>query len=133
MSVKALVPALAAILVLALVVPPAAATWEHRRRIARAWSDIRAIAERSSRCARHDRVATGPGHMPTTAAGHRAVENVTVQTEVCGLPLQPDPWGNGYLIGPAWVLSAGANGIVETPFPPTADAVAGGDDLLYRR
>ena len=133
MSVKALVAALAAILVLALVVPPAAATWEHRRRIARAWSKAGAIARRSSACPRDPRVATGPGHMPTTSAGRSAVEDVTVRTEVCGLALGPDPWGNGYLIGPTWVLSAGANGIVETPFPPSPGATVVGDDVVYGR
>ena len=130
MSLKALVPALAAIVVLALVVPPMAATWEHRRRIALASRDAAAIAERLSACARDPRVATGPGNLPATPAGHSPIQNVTVRSEVCGLALGPDPWGNGYLIGPAWVLSAGANGIVETTFPPPAGAAAAGDDVL---
>jgi hypothetical protein len=130
---KALVPALAAIFVLALVVPPMAATWEHRRRIALASSDAGAIAERLSACARDPRVATGPGNLPTTPAGHSTIQNVTVRGEVCGLALRPDPWGNGYLIGPTWVLSAGANGIVETPWPPPPGAAATGDDVLESR
>ena len=132
MSVKTLVAALGAIFVLALVVPPSAATWEHRRRIARAWSEAAAIADRLSACAQDRRVATGPGNLPTTPGGG-SIQNVTVRAEVCGRALGPDPWGNGYLIGPAWVLSAGANGILETPFPPSAGAAAAGDDVFYSK
>ena len=132
MSVKTLVAALGVIFVLALVVPPAAATWEHRRRIARASSEAAAIADRLRACAPDPRVATGPGNLPTTP-GDGSIQNVTVRGEVCGHALRPDPWGNGYLIGPAWVLSAGANGILETPFPPSAGVAAGGDDVLSRR
>jgi hypothetical protein len=62
-----------------------------------------------------------------------------------------DPWGNRYLVNvgalsgdePAgsglrpmfvvWVLSAGANGIIETPFDqPGATATVGGDDVAAR-
>jgi hypothetical protein len=62
-----------------------------------------------------------------------------------------DPWGNRYLVNvgvlsgveparsearPAraiWVLSAGANGIIETPFDqPAATATVGGDDVAVR-
>ena len=130
MSVKTLVAALGVIFVLAMV-PPAAATWEHGRRIARASSEAAAIADRLRACARDPRVATGPGHLPVTP-GDGSIQNVTVQGEVCGLALRPDPWGNGYLIGPTWVLSAGANGIIETPFPPSPGVKALGDDLLSR-
>ena len=98
MSVKTLVAALGVIFVLALV-PPAAATWEHRRRIARASSEAAAIADHLRGCARDPRVATGPGHLPITPGGG-SIQNVTVTGEVCGWALRPDPWGNGYLIGP---------------------------------
>jgi hypothetical protein len=131
MSVKTLVAALGVIFVLVLV-PPAAATWEHSRRIARASSDAAAIADRLPACPRDPRVTTGPGNLPTTP-GDGSIQNVTVRGEVCGYTLRPDPWGNGYLIGPSWVLSAGANGIVETPFPPSAGVTAVGDDVLYGR
>lgn len=61
--------------------------------------------------------------------------------------LRPDPWGNRYLVnigvvgadGPAasgsrpfavWILSAGPNGIVETPYrDPATSSVLGGDDI----
>lgn len=132
MSVKTLVAALGVIFVLALVVPPAGATWEHRRRIARASNEAAAIADRLSACTREGGVATGPGNLPATPGGG-SIQNVTVRGEVCGWPLRPDPWGNGYLIGPAWVLSAGANGILETPFPPSPGVAAAGDDVLYNR
>lgn len=43
----------------------------------------------------------------------------------------PDPWRNAYLVnigasGPVWVISAGPNGILETPFDD-ASAPAGDD------
>ncbi|MBI5847131.1 MAG: type II secretion system protein GspG [Nitrospirae bacterium] len=51
----------------------------------------------------------------------------------------PDPWGNQYLlnanyitmvgVAPIWIISAGPNGIVETP--PT-NTVPGGDDIGLR-
>jgi hypothetical protein len=63
----------------------------------------------------------------------------------------PDPWGNCYLVnvgvvsagGPAvgglrsgravWVLSAGSNGIIETPYDqPASTAIVGGDDVAVR-
>ena len=62
-----------------------------------------------------------------------------------------DPWGNRYLVnigaargfdaprfGPRpdraiWVLSAGSNGIIETPYDqPAATAIVGGDDVAVR-
>jgi type II secretory pathway pseudopilin PulG len=59
--------------------------------------------------------------------------------------LLPDPWGNRFLVnigagaeagtppGAVWVLSAGPNGIVETPFlQPAAHARLGGDDVGVR-
>lgn len=56
----------------------------------------------------------------------------------------PDPWGNAYLVNAenlrpaqaeaAYVLSAGGNGLVETPFEMSRGGAvgAGGDDLLVR-
>lgn len=59
--------------------------------------------------------------------------------------LTQDPWGNAYVVNAenlrpdqgeaAYVLSAGANGLVETPFEidrETGDVAPGGDDVLYR-
>ncbi len=56
-----------------------------------------------------------------------------------------DPWGNRYLINigrinvtgaVVWVLSAGPNGLIETPFNQadtgTAPATTGGDDIGFR-
>jgi prepilin-type N-terminal cleavage/methylation domain-containing protein len=62
----------------------------------------------------------------------------------------PDPWGNRYAVNignwvqnnaananPVWVLSAGPDGIVQTPVNPAAPAAgvvlaAQGDDIVYR-
>jgi hypothetical protein len=54
-----------------------------------------------------------------------------------GQQLAPDPWGNGYAVNLAagfssepavlWVLSAGPNGIIETPFLSETTTTAGDD------
>ena len=66
--------------------------------------------------------------------------------------LRSDPWGNRYVINvglidlssgvqtqsgrlkaAVWVLSAGPNGTIETPFmQPVTTAITGGDDLTFR-
>lgn len=60
--------------------------------------------------------------------------------------LETDPWGNKYLVNiqnarsdkefAAFILSAGANGKVETAFEPTGgrtiNLTPGGDDIIYR-
>ncbi|HHT9120715.1 MAG TPA: type II secretion system protein GspG [Candidatus Hypogeohydataceae bacterium YC41] len=54
-----------------------------------------------------------------------------------------DPWGNRYILNAekltpgsaeaAWVLSAGPNALIETPYSqPAGSAVLGGDDIGYR-
>jgi hypothetical protein len=54
---------------------------------------------------------------------------------LCGVALEVDPWGNSYLVGvepegSRWILSAGPNGIVETPAGP--EATPAGDDIGAR-
>lgn len=140
LSLKALVAALAAIFVLALIVPPSAATWVHRRRIARAWSEVGVIADRLGACAGAQPreaaadwgIVTGPGNLPATLASERGLQNAAMRAEICGWPLPADPWGNRYLISPAWVMSAGPNGILETPFPRPVAAEVAGDDVGKR-
>lgn len=66
--------------------------------------------------------------------------------------LRSDPWGNHYVVNvglidlsagvqtqsgqlkaAVWVLSAGPNGTIETPFSqPVTTAITGGDDLTFR-
>ena len=75
------------------------------------------------------RVLMGPGNVPLVGeavswpAGARA-----------NLP-SPDPWRNAYMVnvgakGTVWVISAGPNGVVETPFEGAASAR--GDDVAAR-
>ena len=54
--------------------------------------------------------------------------------------LSPDPWGNCYVVNlvaanssgmAVWALSAGPDGIIETPFDASSDAPAG-DDVRIR-
>ncbi len=141
LSGKALAGVLAVIFVLAFVVPPSAATWLQRRRIARAWTDVDVIADRLSTCATDQRsqsetadraFVTGPGNVPDVPSGDRWMQNVPIVDEVCGLRLRPDPWANRYLIGPSWVVSAGPNGILETPFPTPDVAALSADDIGKR-
>jgi hypothetical protein len=137
MTLKGLIAALAGIVLLTLVAPPAGATWVAHRRVARALETTREMADRLHACG--DRslldamagprdVLAGPGDAPLGRDGRRAAEHASLHAEVCGWPVGPDPWGNRYMISRAWIVSAGANGILETPFPdPVAAAIAGDD------
>ena len=55
--------------------------------------------------------------------------------------VSPDPWGNAYLVNAdgfaitdreVWIISAGPNGVMETPVPNLAGAVLVGDDIGLR-
>lgn len=77
-------------------------------------------------------VLAGPGNAPTEARDDRWIAGMTAPLR--NVKAQPDGWGNQLLVnaggtGTIWVLSAGPNGIVETPFD---GAQAGGDDIAAR-
>ncbi len=98
----------------------------------------------------------GPGNLPRQGDGTEWISGKTGSlVERLGQRLRPgvgsDPWGNRYTVNvrgfddrsmpsaPAgtgaaiWVLSAGPNGIIETPFTQRADrARLGGDDVGAR-
>ena len=105
----------------------------------------------------------GPGEMPKSPTFPEWLEGPSGALDPAGsttgasnrLRLVPeigvDPWGNRYLVnigaarridspgtGPRppqaiWVLSAGSNGIIETPYnQPAARATVGGDDVAVR-
>jgi hypothetical protein len=136
---------LTVLLVLALVLPFAAVRTLHARRVDAADRDLQAIAGRLERM---DRIRVpegaelliGPGVRPrvederwnsaSSVPMSRAVGGSAGETPV-------DPWGNAYMVivstarRPMWVVSAGADGILQTPFR-TDFAAPYGDDLAVR-
>ena len=127
--------AIAFILVLAFVLPYGAVQTLHKKRLRAADEGTRAIAERlkemlagqSAGVPAGTEVLTGPGKRPVvdddrwTAATSIPLARVLPGLDAAALP---DPWGNAYLVniaalksdGTVWVLSAGPDGIVQTPF-----------------
>src|SRR5437764_1254851 len=122
---------LAVIFVLAFVLPYCAVTTLHLRRLRAADEGTRAIAERlTTLIAEHPadippgtEVLAGPGDRPVVTDA-RWNSATSIPLERMGVRAQPDPWGNAYLVniaalrsaGTAWVLSAGPDGIIQTPF-----------------
>jgi hypothetical protein len=128
----------------------------HRNRIDRARGEVGAIAAAlqaagaaSQAGYQPDAVLVGPGANPEIPEGSdwRQVTAIGASAAHLDLTLAPDPWGNHYLIYPSppgqeaapraeiarWVLTAGPNGIVETPFRQAPDRAAlGGDDIGVR-
>ena len=153
-----LLQALAGILVLTVIVPPGFAVLVNRSRIDRAQKEIFRLADALQGIGLAERVRNeegvgllgGPGVIPQAPSErqwtHRQVGNLGSYVS------QPvaDPWGNRYLVNigvvkmldtadgspdaPAlWVLSAGPNGVIETPFAsPVLLAVVEGDDIGAR-
>lgn len=141
-----------AALVATLVLPPAGALWLNHRRVASTVATLGDVAEILRRRGPADpgdagRVHRGSGRWPDLSeaiergrdldwdySNHRAWLALAESTSPAGeAGWAPDAWSNcifvlsrtdGYL-----VVSAGANGLIETP--TTAD-VPGGDDLAMR-
>ncbi len=143
MSGTRLVAALVTILLLTFVVPPLAARHVHQQRIAAAEADVARIAEEFAvpSGAVGPRVFHGPGAIPRSAPEAAWLAGVSVAPlPSLANPFGPDPWGNHYVVsitghGAVCVLSAGPNGIVETPNPSVAPphSAAPGDDVVACR
>jgi len=116
------------------VLPPAGAWWLNARRIAET-SERLASAEARVVPAPSGAVVCGPGRLPpadTRFAGdiHRAwVTAASGDRESFGAGMPTDAWGQCFLLTDRWLLSAGPNGIVETPFAATQVV---GDDIGMR-
>jgi len=129
--------AIAVLLVLAFVVPYGAVQALHTKRLRAADEGTRAIAERlktsvdvrPSGIPAGTEVLAGPGDRPVvTDERWNSATSVPLARLFPALSshdpaAQPDPWGNAYLVnvaalsaGTVWVLSAGPDGIVQTPF-----------------
>ena len=139
---------LAAIFALAFVLPYGAVYSLHARRLHDADLTARRIADNL-----RDLIAADPAGMPAgtqVLAGPgdhpRAIDERWGGTATFPLvrvlgtspPIPPDPWGNAYLakVGPGeggalWVITAGPDGILQTPFSAAGDR-ASGDDRIAR-
>lgn len=150
MTGRRVVATLAAVVVATLMLPPIGAWAVNQLRLRRASSDTRELAARlvgpGGQVGRVGLVGIdvlcGPGLAPDTIGGAterwamRPVGSLAAAM-VDARPVPADPWGNCYLvnIGAArdderatlWILSAGPNGLVETPFASSADQPAGDD------
>ena len=136
---------LAIIAVFAFVLPYGAVLTLLSRRLHSADEGTRAIAERLNAVIAGDpaaipagtEVLAGPGDRPATASGDGERWNNAKSIplgRVTGdaLDVRPDPWGNAYLVnfearragGTVWVLSAGPDGIIQTPFLAPSGPVA---------
>lgn len=130
--------AVAAIVLATAVLPPVAAYAVNQRRIDRAGRDARALADRLRAPAEPGgqgaAVRHGPGRLPQAGSPDAepwvAPPYAPLAASADAASIPSDPWGNSYLASDRWVLSAGPNGVVETPF--RADAVVG-DDVAVRR
>ena len=131
---RTLALALTAIVLLAFPLPFGAVKFVHGRRVRAADRQIAVIAaavERSRPAP--GSFLMGPGDRPPalddrcTAAAPAPLERTSAGQH---LSLSPDRWGNAYLVlssrNTVWVLSAGADGILQTPCD-SAGMTAGDD------
>lgn len=151
MTGRRVLGALASIVFATAVVPPATAWAVNRHRMARAAGDVASLATRlravegDLRKRQASGVLVGPGRLPqttrTTTAWVTAPRGSLDRDLFRVGAIDPDPWGNAYLANTGsltasegstvWVLSAGPNGIIETPYLSGADTVMG-DDIAAR-
>ncbi len=103
---------------------------------------LRRVAPELRGAARGVDVLCGPGRLPlapTPAAERWVIAPRAALAHVVGdrHVLSADPWGNCYMANLAaiaagesatlWVLSAGPNGIIDTPFATASETPAGDD------
>lgn len=152
LSIPRVATALAGILLLAIAVPYAAVVTLHHTRLERADRDMatlaawveRSVAESGTNSLGDTELLEGPGPRAVSRDERwntaRAMPLTRLARQGAGV-LPSDPWGNAYLVlitdgpggGAARVLSAGPNGIIETPFALEPSTAAGDDRLSSRR
>jgi hypothetical protein len=149
-----LVAALIAIVFATAVLPPAAAWTLNRSRIAQTSTRAQTAIERLrspgdvlTGLMAHTGVVCGPGRVPdreppagndrgrTSYPSHIAwLREAQIAPALFGAGMPTDAWGRCFLLnargfstgGPVWLISAGPNGLIDTP--PNALAL-GGDDV----
>ncbi len=152
MSGRRVLATLGLIVLATAVLPPMAAYAVNHSRVRFATTEVLTVA-RARRAdepqlldmARGADVLCGAGRMPS-ARSPDAQRFVTAPRAGWGGiaghrgSLPPDPWGNCYVVNLAainapgmivWVLSAGPDGIIDTPFL-TASELPAGDDVRMR-
>ena len=135
------------IIALLAVLPFGAVHTLHVRRLDSADAQLRRIsaALRSTVVAASDVrfVLSGPGQAPqATDTAWTTSMMSPLSAHASFIPAIPaDPWGNAYMVnvgahishGAVWILSAGPDGIIETPFlQPAQSASVAGDDRALR-
>ena len=151
MTSRRVLAILALVVLATAVIPPASAWVVNDRRVRRAEADLSVISDRLRRADPQLRrlsqavdVLCGPGRVPLaapaagpwTAAPRGALASAIGDRE--SVPI--DPWGNCYMVNlaalgagePIWVLSAGPNGIIETPFFARGATAPAGNDIGMR-
>ena len=138
MSTGRLLAALTAIAFLAIVVPFAAVRSLHERRLSRVSAELDALAPAASRAltsAPAVNVLLGPGRVPMSA-DPRWLDGPSYPLQNALEPalVTPDPWGNGYVVNlragakaAVWLLSAGPDGTLQTPFDGSSSSTLGDD------
>ena len=148
-----LLAALGLILLATAVLPSAAAWGVNRSRVRSAEHEIAGIAETLRHLEPKLRVVAGaatalcgPGRLPLASAPAAERWVTMPRAELVAVvgdrhPLSADPWDNCYLVNLAeiaatgsttvWILSAGPNGMIETPFV-TPSGTPAGDDVGMR-
>ena len=127
------VPSLAAIALLALVVPYLLVSSLHQRRLDRADRELEGLSAsvRGLSSTSQALLLAGRGALPVFTDEAWAVASSSPLARVATDP-GPDPWGNSYLAvthagRPSIVISAGPDGILQTRF---SSDVAAGDDRM---
>jgi hypothetical protein len=116
------------------VLPPAGAWWLNSRRVAITADRVAALVPGFSG-SDGGGVVCGPGRLPDTdVRGAHAIHAAWItaavsRPEAFGAGAPTDAWGRCFLASDRWVLSAGPNGVVDTPLDAQA---LGGDDIGVR-
>lgn len=142
-SGRQLVISLGIIAMSTVVVPPGAAWWLNRHRVAQtreralhAADDVRLHGAARGVDHVEASVVCGPGRLPKAGESgpDEWVRYTAIAPQVFGAGMPTDAWGQCFLMnvgqwkggGRVWVLSAGPNGRIDTPLGAT---IVQGDDI----
>jgi hypothetical protein len=137
MSLRRVLVALTGIALLAIALPYAAVRTLHERRLALADTELDRLAAAANGTigrAPAVNVLLGPGRVPK-ANDTRWLDGASypLDSALSEIAVTADPWGNGFVINAGaspssrWLLSAGPNGTLETPFDGSSGRPLGDD------